>query len=81
MNVPLFFDVKTPRPFIDPTIPWDRSIYPEDSGKFSVIIYIIPAPDLDIRGEEWRRSPGPHIHGCYGIRWWLLLLASDPPGV
>ncbi|KAJ7647373.1 glutamate-cysteine ligase catalytic subunit [Roridomyces roridus] len=31
INLPLFFDTNTPRPFIDPTIPWDRSIYPEDS--------------------------------------------------
>ena len=32
INVPIFFDEKTPRPFIDGTIPWDRSIYPEDAG-------------------------------------------------
>jgi glutamate--cysteine ligase catalytic subunit len=32
INLPLFIDEKTPRPFIDPTIPWERSIYPEDSG-------------------------------------------------
>ncbi|KAF5389460.1 hypothetical protein D9757_004255 [Collybiopsis confluens] len=31
INLPIFFDEKTPRPFIDPTIPWDRCIYPEDS--------------------------------------------------
>ncbi|EKM80633.1 hypothetical protein AGABI1DRAFT_71066 [Agaricus bisporus var. burnettii JB137-S8] len=31
INLPIFFDEKTPRPFIDPTIPWDRDIYPEDS--------------------------------------------------
>ncbi|KAJ4468122.1 glutamate-cysteine ligase catalytic subunit [Lentinula aciculospora] len=31
INLPIFFDEKTPRPFIDPTIPWDRSIYLEDS--------------------------------------------------
>ncbi|KAJ7593919.1 glutamate-cysteine ligase catalytic subunit [Mycena floridula] len=31
INLPLFFDDKTPRPFIDPTIPWDRSVYAEDS--------------------------------------------------
>ncbi|KIL62572.1 hypothetical protein M378DRAFT_12774 [Amanita muscaria Koide BX008] len=31
INLPLFFDKNTPRPFIDPTVPWDRSIYPEDS--------------------------------------------------
>jgi len=27
----LFIDEKVPRPFIDPTTPWDRSIYKEDS--------------------------------------------------
>ncbi|KAF9567957.1 glutamate-cysteine ligase catalytic subunit [Agrocybe pediades] len=31
INLPIFVDEKTPRPFIDPTIPWDRNIYPEDS--------------------------------------------------
>ncbi|KAJ7084345.1 glutamate-cysteine ligase catalytic subunit [Mycena belliarum] len=31
INLPLFFDTQTPRPFIDPTIPWDRSLYAEDS--------------------------------------------------
>ncbi|KAF8578012.1 GCS-domain-containing protein [Ramaria rubella] len=31
INLPIFFDSKTPRPFVDPTIPWDRDIYPEDS--------------------------------------------------
>ncbi|PFH53757.1 hypothetical protein AMATHDRAFT_78877 [Amanita thiersii Skay4041] len=30
INLPVFFDEKTPRPFIDPTIPWDRNIYAED---------------------------------------------------
>ncbi|KAG9077658.1 hypothetical protein FRC06_008784, partial [Ceratobasidium sp. 370] len=30
INVPIYFDTNTPRPFIDPTIPWDRNIYPED---------------------------------------------------
>ncbi|EAU91452.2 glutamate-cysteine ligase catalytic subunit [Coprinopsis cinerea okayama7 len=30
INLPIFFDKNTPRPFIDPTIPWDRNIYPED---------------------------------------------------
>jgi len=32
INLPIFFDEKTPKPFIDPTIPWDRNIYPEDFG-------------------------------------------------
>ncbi|KIM45296.1 hypothetical protein M413DRAFT_441977 [Hebeloma cylindrosporum] len=31
INLPIYLDEKTPRPFIDPTIPWDRAIYPEDS--------------------------------------------------
>ncbi|KAF8894101.1 glutamate-cysteine ligase catalytic subunit [Infundibulicybe gibba] len=31
INLPLFIDTNTPRPFIDPTIPWDRSLYPEDA--------------------------------------------------
>ncbi|KAJ7262220.1 glutamate-cysteine ligase catalytic subunit [Mycena haematopus] len=30
INLPLFFDTQTPRPFVDPTIPWERSLYPED---------------------------------------------------
>ncbi|KAJ7132792.1 glutamate-cysteine ligase catalytic subunit [Mycena crocata] len=30
INLPLYFDAQTPRPFIDPTIPWERSIYAED---------------------------------------------------
>ena len=32
INFPIFIDSRTPRPFIDPTIPWERSLYPEDSG-------------------------------------------------
>ncbi|TCD70319.1 hypothetical protein EIP91_003948 [Steccherinum ochraceum] len=30
INLPLFIDKQTPRPFVDPSIPWDRNIYPED---------------------------------------------------
>ncbi|KOS15212.1 glutamate-cysteine ligase catalytic subunit [Malassezia pachydermatis] len=30
INVPLFKDTQTPSPFIDPTIPWDRRLFPED---------------------------------------------------
>ena len=32
INLPIYIDEKTPRPFIDPTIPYDRNIYPEDPG-------------------------------------------------
>ncbi|UZJ52030.1 hypothetical protein CBS101457_001350 [Exobasidium rhododendri] len=30
INVPIFHDTNTPRPFIDPTIPHNRNIFPED---------------------------------------------------
>ena len=30
MNMPIFFDTKTPKPFIDPAIPWDRELFPGD---------------------------------------------------
>ncbi|KAG1870359.1 glutamate-cysteine ligase-domain-containing protein [Suillus tomentosus] len=30
INLPIFIDEKTPRPFVDPTIPWQRAIYQED---------------------------------------------------
>lgn len=32
INVPVFFDKNTPKPFVDPTIPRDRQLYPEDSN-------------------------------------------------
>ncbi|CAG8597076.1 10153_t:CDS:10 [Diversispora eburnea] len=31
INMPIYHDKKTPKPFIDPTIPRDRNLYPEDS--------------------------------------------------
>lgn len=30
INLPIFVDEKTPRPFVDPTIPWARNVHPED---------------------------------------------------
>ncbi|KAI0930145.1 hypothetical protein AcV5_006934 [Taiwanofungus camphoratus] len=30
INLPLYIDKNTPRPFVDPTIPWQREIYTED---------------------------------------------------
>jgi len=30
MNVPIYYDENTPRPFVDPTIPFDRDLFPED---------------------------------------------------
>ncbi|EJU04328.1 glutamate-cysteine ligase catalytic subunit, partial [Dacryopinax primogenitus] len=31
INLPIFEDTHTPKPFIDPTIPWDRALFPGDS--------------------------------------------------
>ncbi|ETS65023.1 hypothetical protein PaG_00475 [Moesziomyces aphidis] len=31
INMPIFKDVNTPSPFIDPSIPWDRDLFPEDA--------------------------------------------------
>ncbi|KAG8864529.1 hypothetical protein FRB96_005032 [Tulasnella sp. 330] len=31
INLPIFPDTNVPKPFIDPTIPWDRNVYKEDS--------------------------------------------------
>lgn len=33
MNMPIFHDSNTPRPFKDPTIPYDRDKWPEDSSE------------------------------------------------
>lgn len=32
INVPIFFDKNVPKPFIDPTINFDRDLYPEDAN-------------------------------------------------
>ena len=32
INLPIFVDDRTPRPFVDPTIPWHRDVFPEDAG-------------------------------------------------
>lgn len=31
INVPIYFDKNTPKPFVDPTIPRNRGLYPEDA--------------------------------------------------
>ncbi|KAL1744780.1 glutamate-cysteine ligase-domain-containing protein [Schizophyllum fasciatum] len=32
INLPIYSDENTPKPFVDPTIPWDRTLFPEDSN-------------------------------------------------
>lgn len=50
INLPIFIDDRTPRPFVDPTIPWQRNVFPEDAGKgFSEFqpaddLIILPSP-------------------------------------
>ena len=39
INLPLFFDENTPRPFIDPAIPWERNVYPEDPGLSWLLVF------------------------------------------
>ncbi|KAJ2708356.1 glutamate--cysteine ligase [Coemansia spiralis] len=31
INIPVFHDANTPRPFVDPTVPYDRNVFPGDS--------------------------------------------------
>lgn len=38
MNMPIFHDTNTPRPFIDPSIPWDRDLFPEDKSKYDLSV-------------------------------------------
>ena len=32
INLPIYIDSRTPRPFVDPTIPWQRDVFPDDAG-------------------------------------------------
>lgn len=32
INVPIYKDEQTPEPFVDPTVPWDRDVFPEDAN-------------------------------------------------
>lgn len=36
INVPIYFDENTPKPFVDPTIPRNRGLYPEDAQTFEI---------------------------------------------
>ena len=84
INLPLYIDKHTPRPFVDPTIPWHRNVFPEDAGALlgfthrdanaGVLTHIDPS-----RGEEWFRAYRPYLHGCDGLRYGLLLSSADLP--
>lgn len=40
INMPVFVDDKTPRPFVDPTVPRDRNDWPEDKSAFSSLVFV-----------------------------------------
>jgi hypothetical protein len=68
INLPIFVDKNTPRPFVDPTIPWERNVYPEDSGKFTL--------PFDVKNDNelmdyvlQRRRMEPH---CKIMFTWML---------
>lgn len=68
INLPVFFDENTPRPFIDPTIPWDRDIYPEDPGGCSLQCQKTESTlNKYVRGQKRCCSPRPHIFGRNGL--------------
>ena len=80
VNLPLFFDENTPRPFIDPVIPWERDIYPEDPGLFYCSTILMFLTNL-LRGHEWGSTARSYLYGCDGVRDGMLLLAGHIPSV
>jgi len=40
INMPIYVDENTPRPFIDPTVPRDRNDWPEDASAFDVSLHL-----------------------------------------
>jgi hypothetical protein len=68
INLPVYIDKHTPRPFVDPTIPWHRNVFPEDAGALFLFLFWIhdfcneaPRPpytcsQLPFRGEARCRS-------------------------
>lgn len=82
INLPLFIDSETPRPFIDPSIPWDRSLYPEDPRNWSAFsLYILCSSVRVIRGQEWCSTSGPYIPRCHGLWNGLLLPPVNVSGL
>lgn len=76
INVPIFFDSKTEKPFIDHSLPLARGKWPEDKGSFA------PSSRSIFWGEELMRrerssSRGRfaefNLYGRDGIRNGLLL--------
>ena len=39
INLPVYIDKHTPRPFVDPTIPWHRNVFPEDAGALFLFLF------------------------------------------
>lgn len=87
INLPIYIDERTPRPFVDPTIPWHRDVFPEDAGApvGSMVsfcekpIIVLTTISFPFRGETWRCPYRSHLHGCDGFRHGLLLSSTDVP--
>lgn len=78
INVPIFKDVNTPSPFIDPTIPWDRTRYPGDAGEYIPTWSLQSKADTSLftRGQKWCCQAGSYLYGCHGV-WDGMLLPSN----
>lgn len=80
INLPIFFDENTPRPFIDPTIPWDRNIYKEDpgaswhdiSGTEFTLIRVLQRPEMAQPSQItyiWMRWASEWVVAVYNSRF------------
>lgn len=79
INVPVFYDEETPRPFKDSSIP-DRKKYAGDQGmhcnysfsSFSLLMEYVPS----LRGLERGGSARAYLYGRNGLWNGMLLLAG-----
>jgi hypothetical protein len=73
MNMPIFFDEKTPKPFIDPDIDFNRGKWPEDASAYTYCALV--ALELTVMSRRERRSCAArsYLHGRHGIRDGMLL--------
>lgn len=81
INFPIYVDTNTPQPFIDPTIPYDRDVFPEDPGVLvhSYSYHFDSSPLF--RGQKRRSFAEPHLLGCHGIRDGLFMSSDDVPSM
>ena len=88
INLPLFFDENTPRPHIDPTIPWDRKVFREDPGtlifaptSYAPLHLTCNAANMIHRGKSGSCEAGSRIYGRDGLRHGMLLPTAHLPSM